>query len=428
MNQRAALRWYGAGAAAARTGDEMSGTALLLAGLAVTGSAATASSLLAALTVSAAIGGPVFGALLDRSARPGRLLAGALAGYASGLVIILVTLGRVPVFVSVLVALCAGLLGPALSGGWTSQLPRLVPYERLPRANALDAMTFNGASLAGPALAGAVAGVAGAPAGVAVATALICLALPSALALPTLRTRAVRSVRAARRPKRAGRPPMDGPSPDLATTLATDVAAGFRAIVRIRPLARATTTSVVSCVGQGMLVACAPLLGARVFGSPAHGALLLSGVAVAALTANAVLSARPRPARPDTVVAYGPLVIAGGLLLAATGHPVPVVAAALLVGLGEGPQLTGLFAIRHREAPERLRGQIFNTGASLKITGFALGAGVAGPLATWSLPGALLTAAGVQALATLWFVVSRYARRGRRPSRGPWSRPCSRPS
>ncbi|WP_381803058.1 MFS transporter [Streptomyces niveus] len=395
MNQCAALRWYGAGAATARTGDEMSGTALLLAGLAVTGSAATAASLLAALTVSAAVGGPVFGALLDRSARPGRLLAGALAGYASGLVIVLVTLGRVPVSVSVLVALCAGLLGPALSGGWTSQLPRLVPYERLPRANALDAMTFNGASLAGPALAGVVAGVVGAPAGVVVAAALICLALPSAFALPTPRTLARK------------------PAADLATTLATDVAAGFRAIVRIGPLARATTTSVVSCAGQGMLVACAPLLGAHVFGSPAHGALLLSGVAVAALTANAVLSARPRPTRPDTVVAYGPLVIAAGLVLAATGHPVPVVAAVLLVGIGEGPQLTALFAIRHREAPERLRGQIFTTGASLKITGFALGAGLAGPLATWSLPGALLTAAGVQAVATLWCVVDEASRRPR---------------
>ncbi|WP_405801326.1 MFS transporter [Streptomyces sp. NBC_01506] len=388
MNQRDALRWYGAGAAAARTGDEMSGTALLLASLAVTGSATVASWLLAALTASAAIGGPVFGALLDRSARPGRLLAGALAGYASGLVIILATLGRVPVVLTVLVAMSAGLLGPALSGGWTSQLPRLVPYERLPRANALDALTFNGASLAGPALAGAVAGLWGAPAGVVVATALICLALPSAFGLPRRRARAA----------------------STAGGIPAALTAGFRAIVRIRPLARATTVSVVSCVGQGMLVACAPLLGARVFGSPAHGAVLLSGVAVAALAANAVLSACPQPTRPDTVVAYGPLVIGAGLLLAATGHPVPVVAAVLLVGLGEGPQLTALFAIRHRESPERLRGQIFTTGASLKISGFALGAGLAGPLATRSPTGALLTAAGVQGLAALWGAVGRRAR------------------
>ncbi|WP_328679944.1 hypothetical protein OG905_33035 [Streptomyces sp. NBC_00322] len=95
---------YTAGAAAARTGDEMSGPALLLAGLAVTGSAAVASSLLAGIMIAAAVGGPVFGVLLDRSARPGRLLTGALTGYASSLVVILVALGRIPIALSVLIA------------------------------------------------------------------------------------------------------------------------------------------------------------------------------------------------------------------------------------------------------------------------------------------------------------------------------------
>ncbi|NEB11953.1 MFS transporter, partial [Streptomyces coelicoflavus] len=69
------VRSYLAGATAARAGDEMSGPALLLAGLAVTGSATGASSLLAGITVAAAVGGPVLGALLDRAVRPGRLLA-----------------------------------------------------------------------------------------------------------------------------------------------------------------------------------------------------------------------------------------------------------------------------------------------------------------------------------------------------------------
>lgn len=383
MNQRYALRWYGAGAATARTGDEMSGPALLLVGLAVTGSPTTASSLLAALTVSAAVGGPVFGALLDRSAHPGRLLAAALAGYAAGLVVVLVTLGRVPVQVTLLVASAAGLLGPALAGGWTSQLPGLVPYERLPRATALDAVTFNAASLAGPALAGTVVGLWGASAGVITAVALISLALPAALALPARRARAVRETRQL--------------AP--ASSLAADLTAGFRAIVGIRPLARATRASVISCVGQGALVSCAPLLGARVFGAAAYGSILLSGVALAALGTNVVWAARPQLARPDAVVGLSPLVIAVALLLVATCRPVPVVAGMLLVGVGEGPQLTALFAIRHREAPARLRGQVFTTGASLKITGFAVGAGLAGPFAGWSLPGALLGAAGVQLLA-----------------------------
>ncbi|NEC22859.1 MFS transporter, partial [Streptomyces parvus] len=56
-------RSYLVGALLARTGDEVAGPALLLAAFTLTGSATGASSLLAAVTVSAAIGGPALGAL-----------------------------------------------------------------------------------------------------------------------------------------------------------------------------------------------------------------------------------------------------------------------------------------------------------------------------------------------------------------------------
>src|SRR5438309_6304005 len=88
---------YLAGAAAARAGDEMSGPALLLLGFAVTGRPAAGSGLLASVTIAGAAGGPVFGALLDRSRRPDRVQAWALAGYALGITAVLVALGRLPV-------------------------------------------------------------------------------------------------------------------------------------------------------------------------------------------------------------------------------------------------------------------------------------------------------------------------------------------
>ncbi|MFC0597409.1 MFS transporter [Streptomyces palmae] len=392
---------YAGGAVAARTGDEMSGPALLLAGLSATGSAAAASSLLAGLTVAAALGGPLLGALLDRSARPGRLLAGALGLYAAGLAAILSGLGRIPVPAGVLIAVGTGLLGPALSGGWTAQLPRVVPGDVLPRATALDAMTFQLAALLGPALAGVVAALCGAPAGVLVSAALICLALPSAWALPPAPGSAAR--------RRAG-------------SLTGDLLAGFRAIGRRRPLARATAVSVLSCAGQGMLIACAPLLGARALGGAGHGAVLLSAIAAAALAANAVLARRTRPLRPDTVLWGSTVLLAVASLLAAGAGPIRLVAAALLAGVAEGPQLSALFAIRHREAPPHLVGQVFTTGASLKITGLAVGAGLAGPLAAHSLPGALVAAAGCQVLAALLFAVITTA--GRTPRATP---PTQRP-
>ncbi|GAA3387195.1 hypothetical protein GCM10017752_02210 [Streptomyces roseoviridis] len=62
---------------------------------------------------------------------------------------------------------------------------------------------------------------------------------------------------------------------------------------------------------------------------------------------------------------------------------------------------------------ERLRAQVFTTGASVKITAFALGAAVAGPLAEGSLPGALLAAAGVQLSAAAAYPLVGARRSGR---------------
>ncbi|MER6028762.1 MFS transporter [Streptomyces sp. NPDC001851] len=382
MAGRYAVAAYVAGAGVARAGDEMSGPALMLAGFAVAGSASDASALLAGITVAAAAGGPVLGAVLDRQQRPGRLLAVTLVLYAAGLMAILVGLGRLPLAVTVVIAVLTGALGPALSGGWTGQLPRVAAGDRLPRANALDAMTFGMASLAGPSLAGGLAEALGAPAAVVVSAALIGAAAPAAWTLPE---RPVR-VRGGERGSLTG-----------------DLAAGMRVIVTRRRLARATLLSVLCCAAQGMLAACAPLLGERVLGGAGRGALLLSCAAFSALAANAVLARFPRSMAPDSIIWAGALIQAGALALAATARPAVLALALLLTGIGEGPQLTALFAVRHREAPDRLRGQIFTTGASLKITGFAAGAALAGPLAARSLPGTLATAAGVAAAAALVF-------------------------
>lgn len=386
MEKRYSLRLYLAGAVAARTGDEMSGPALMLTGFALAGSPTDASSLLAGITISAAVGGPVLGALLDRTGRPGRLLAVALVLYAAGLGMILLGLGRMPFAVIILIAVATGLLGPALSGGWTAQLPRMVLRDHLPRANTLDAMTFSVASLAGPALAGGVAEALGAPTAVVVSVGLIALALPAAWMLPARPGRA-RSART--------------------TSLISELAAGMRVVVGRQALARATLNSVVSCVAQGMLTACIPLLGERVLGGAGRGAVLLSCAAISALVANAVLARFPPSAAPDTIIWASALVQAAALALATWRQPVVLIVAVLIAGIGEGPQLAALFAIRHREAPEHLRAQIFTTGASLKITGFALGAAVAGPVVTRSIPGALALAASAAVLAALAFFAIR---------------------
>ncbi|WP_435060250.1 MFS transporter [Streptomyces sp. bgisy060] len=416
-----------AGALVARVGDEAAGPALLLAGFARTGSTTEASALLAAVSVSAALGGPVLGALLDGAARPGRLLAGALALYATGLVLVLAELGRLPFAAALVTALLAGLLGPALAGGWSAQLSQVAMAGQAPRARALDAMTFGAAALAGPALAGGTADLLGASAAVALSAGLIAAAAPAARALP-IRALPIRGGRAGGlgtgRGQRATAGAMragDGtdthgrtlrtPS-SLSSSLSSlrnalvplggALAAGTLAVLGKPLLARATLTSVVSSVAQGMLTACVPLLGEQALGGAGRGAaLLLSCTAVSALVANALLMRFPLPLPPDSLVRIGALAQAAAPALALTGRPAPLTIGFLLAGLGEGPQLTALFAVRHREAPDGLRSQVFTTGASLKVTGFALGAAAAGPLATRSLPAALAAATATALLAAV---------------------------
>jgi MFS family permease len=387
------LRRYLAGAAAARAGDEMSGPALLLLGFAVTGRPETGSGLLAALTIAGAAGGPLFGALLDRSGRPDRLLACTLAGYALGIVAVQAAAGRLPMPALAAIALLAGLFNPAVTGGWTAQLPRVVTGPELDRGSALDALTFSAASLAGPALAAVTAAGLGARAAVLTAAALVALAVPAACSLSRYRPAPAGGAE----PGGGGAAPH--PTTPRPTTLRRQMAAGFAAIVARRPLLRATVTSVVSYAGIGMLLVCCPVLGAERLGGAARGALLLSAMAVASLAANAVLVRRsgpPRRGRPDTWVLASTLVIGVSMAAAALAPGWLTLAAVALGGAGEGPQLTALLAVRHRETPANLRGQVFTTAASLKIAGLAAGAALGGPLAGWSVTGCLLIAAGIE--------------------------------
>jgi MFS family permease len=363
----------------------MSGPALLLLGFAVTGRPTTGSELLASVIIAGAVGGPVFGALLDRSRRPDRVLAMTLTAYALGIVAIQATAGQLPMPTVVLIALVTGLFNPAVAGGWTAQLPRIVTERELDRGSALDAMTYSAASLIGPALAALIAAGLGARPAVMVAAALVALAVPAACSLP-------------RYPRSGAR----------AATLAPhrQVAAGFAAIATRRPLLRATVTSVVSYVGIGMLIVCCPVLGAQRLGSPARGALLISAIAAASLGANAILARRSASGAPDIRIFTSTLVIGASMAAAAVVPGWFTMAAVAVGGAGEGPQLTALFAVRHREAPEHMRGQIYTTAASLKIAGMAAGAALAGPLAGRSVATCLLVAAGTELCAAAAYLLT----------------------
>ncbi|MBB6548637.1 MFS transporter [Nonomuraea rubra] len=407
------LTRYMAGAVLARTGDEMSGPALLVTGLAVTGSPLLASSVLAGLTISAAVGGPLLGVLLDRARRPGKVLGWCLAGYAGGLLMVVGGMaGRVPGAVLAGVAVVTGLLGPALTGGWTAQLPLVAGAGRLGRATAFDSMSYNVAGLAGPALVGVIASAGGGVMAALVSVGMLVAALPAAHGLPSPDPRPADGDGGARPAGGEGGSRPAGGDGGVAgwRVVREEVRAGFRAIVSNGTLRRATVASMVSCCGLAMVVVSAPVLGARLSGESGPGALLLAVIAAGGLVANAVLSRTSRWAAG--VQAAGTAVLGAGVVVMACAETYwMAVVGAAVAGAGEGPQLTALFAVRHREAPARLRGQVFTTGASLKITSFAIGSAAAGPLAAYDVSLALLAGAALQAAAVAVLVARRRAAR-----------------
>jgi MFS family permease len=170
---------YLSAATAGRIADSMwLGVVLLV--LARTHDAGLAGAIVAAATLPTLVSAPLIGAWLDlterRRALNEVLVIGALA-------VLLAIVGRAPAVAVLAVAVLAGAGAPLVTGGFSSLMPGLVPAARLPRANALESMTYGLADVAGPGLAGALAAAFGAPAalGGQMALAAVCLVLLATL-------------------------------------------------------------------------------------------------------------------------------------------------------------------------------------------------------------------------------------------------------
>ena len=109
--------------------------------------------------------GPLAGAVADRVDQR-RLLAGCEAGQ--GVIYGVVAIAHPPIAGLLPLVTAAGLLAALMSPAGKSSVPRLVPADRLPRANAMLGLALNLQIIAGPAIGGALAGLAGPSAAFAV--------------------------------------------------------------------------------------------------------------------------------------------------------------------------------------------------------------------------------------------------------------------
>ncbi|GAA3048863.1 MFS transporter [Actinokineospora globicatena] len=354
------LRAYVAAAALARVADEMVAVAVVLLVLDRTGSPALAGATVTAYTLPSIVSGPVLGAWLDRVPyRRGVLAAGGvlLALTCVGLVS---TVGRVPVVQFVLAAL-TGLALPLTSGGYSSLVPKLVPSERLPRANAVDAATFNIGAIAGPAMAGTVAAVASPAAAVWLIAALALSGSVCTLFLP----------------------PVSGVSDDHHPSLLRTVRAGLTHLVHTPPLRGATLTTVMGYGSVGVLATALPLRMQDLGQDRAAAGYVWTAMEVGCLVAVATLGRFIAGPRPQMTVVVSTATF-GALMLAwpVVDSVIWTLAFAAAAGLAEGLALPAIMATRQRHTPGTLLAQVSTTGASLKIGAFSLGAAAGG----WLVP------------------------------------------
>ncbi len=372
MTARYTIACYAAVATCARAGDEAAGPAVLLTVATLGGSPGRGAALMAALTASTALGGPVVGALLDRMRRPKLGYLAGLGVMTGALAVLAASVDGAPLVVPVVAGLVAGVAQPMFSGGWTAQLARLVGTAEFTKAAAIDAVTYDVGGIAGPALAAAFLAV-GPRAPVAVCAVMLLAAAPFLCVMRIV------------------------PGGGGHGRLREEIAAGVATVVRRPALRRVTLLSTLQHAGMAGRTIAAPLLATRLTGGVALAGVLLSVSAAASLLSSLTLTRRPLSLPPEAVAVTATAISAAAAAGLALHAPLWMVVALFAVGgATDAPLLTSVFAVRNRETPVEQRAQVFATAASLKTSAYAGATLLFGVLAGIGPSACLLVSAAVQ--------------------------------
>ncbi len=340
----------------ARVATESTTTAILLVTIAALDDAALGSMLVAVVIATAAVTGPVSGALLDRTGSPIRAFAAMIAILIAGFVGLALLIGRAPIPVLLAFAVLAGLGYPGVIAAWTAQLPRLVQGDLLTRGYAADAGMYSIGSVLGPPLAAATLAV-------AISGPLLVPAVLLVLAMALLPSVPLHAVHR-------------GPHPPLMA----NIRAGFATLLRRPLLRRAVVISTITLAGQMALVITAPLKARELTGDIAFAGVILGTFAAGAVLTS-LLATRFPIRRPDRMLVL--CTIGSGVSLLAYGFAPSTgwaVAFGVMMGMCDGPLMTAGFQIRARESTDAVRTQVFTTAAGLKMMGAAIASAVFGAL------------------------------------------------
>lgn len=351
------LPTYYAAATVARVGDEMVAFALVLLVLDRTGRPALAGLTGAAYGFPAVLTGPLLGTWLDRTTHRRTALALNQAVLGSVMLTLLATVGHTPAWVTPALAVLAGVSLPMVSGGFTSMLPALVPGPLLARANAIEAASFGGATITGPALAATLAAT------VSVEAAVATIAVTAAISIAVI----------------ARLPVLPPAGASRREPFVTSVAGGLMHLVRTPPLRSSTIASTLAIGVSGVLLITLPLHVAELGASKATSgyvwtAIELGSVITVLLTGRLLSRYRPERTVLVAVALYGLAMLTWPLAPTLT----VLLILALLTGLLEGAMMPAMLTARQIYSPPELQGRVSTTAASLRLGVMALGQAAAG--------------------------------------------------
>ncbi|MDH6118121.1 MFS family permease [Kitasatospora sp. GAS204A] len=333
----------------------------------------------AAYAISAAIGGPVLGRLVDRTGQPKVLLSSAVvAGLGYALLALAPGNPAAAIGGAALAGLCMPPLEPCLRALW----PEVVAEEQLDTAYAFDSASQQILYVAGPL---AVAGIAAVASPVAALWAAAGLGLAGALVVATAGP--ARRWQAPPREHGAG---LLGPlrSPGLVLLLIGLAGAGWTVGAQnVLFIAYAERHPHQLPGGAGLLLALAALAG--LLGALGYGAMRW---------------------RSDTATRTWALALAMGacyLPLLLLPGPGPMAALAFVSGLGLAPLLAAAFVLVAELAPTGTVTEAFAWLITLFATGNALGYAVSGSLVSGSLAAVAWCAVGGISLGGVLLFVAR---------------------
>lgn len=307
---------------------------------------ATTGGLLATAITAPHLLGPFVAGHLDRARDARFVLVGAFVIYGIALALAGFLLGNIALPVVAALMIVAGLMGPLLIGGLSSQLAGLVASDNMAqrRAEGWDSVSYGVAGTLGPAAVSAMAALTSPLLAVLTLGTMTLIAAGCILVLPRSEVR-----RAA---------PEDVPT----------VRAALGYLIKIGKLRRVIVMTLLTQLSTGGLAVIAVVFGTQLTAEPSSGAFLATAFGCGNLVGSLIVTAFPRKGDPEAQTVKYTLILGAGLAFCALAPVYPLALLAFFVaGVCVAPLVTATFAARNIYSPPAARAQVFVTFAALKV-------------------------------------------------------------